>query len=763
MKMITALFISAAVFAASAALPAVTAMADYIKSEYDIEDINYTYEDGTGTVINGIDGSNAFQTEGMENIFHTSIDTTLEFYLGFDFCFDSENASIEIPQFKSNGTDVNKVGPIITYDSEKEVLRTTTANSGSYPYQTLGGFRVGEWYSAEIEGRTGMGTAYTTFRLYDSSGQLVQETPNFNMRNLGSENRSFNGMQAAYTSIDNVLLVQEKPDTITVFSDEDSINAGSSLALDYVMTRQDKEFNKYSVEWSVYNEDNTEPLGDDNITISSSGVLSAGVYTEQQTITVRATSVFGDKELHGAKQITVNSVDIGDEDVDKIVVSGPSTVKAGTSETYSFTASKNGEEVSGAEVVWSIYNGLGITENNNKGISIDDGVLTIDGSVIPQDITVRASTPSGVVYGFIPVSIEWADSQTETVLSYDACETEITNTTLTDSWDGSKAYLTSDSITYAFGDQDAYAITDVDIRFGSTDGNGLTLYNNNGSENSNIRVHGGALEQQTGSSNWDPIIPAESFDPEAWYHIEFLYLNASESGYKIYIYDDNGEKTLVRTMANCNRRNDKPYGKITFTSGLAVDNFKVALAQPDAVSIISPQQYVSVGGTAQYSVTASRNGLTMEDPDVTWSVFDSSELPIIDGSVTISENGLLSVDAMTQPQTIAVRASAVNGVYDTAVVTIQSTDIFTVTNIGVNEDKTEIVKLYMEKNFYYADDVTFIISVRSSEGALKKVNIVNTFGDRFVIGSNEVSLNFALPDDFDPESDTIDVMVWTTL
>ncbi|MCI8405007.1 MAG: hypothetical protein HFE49_08925 [Clostridia bacterium] len=769
MKKIISAIISVSIITASAAVPA---LAEYTAPDisYDIETVNEQYEKD-GTVENPIDGTKAFKSgESFEKIFSTSIDTTKEFYLGFDFCFDNENGDIEIPKFKSDGVSNDKVGPIITYgDVQGNPAKQLRTQVNSSSYQALGALEIGAWYSAEIEGRTGMGEKYTTFRLYSYSEgvkTLVQETTSFNMRNLSSENRSFNGMQIKNASIDNVLLIQEKPDTITVSSAREEMNAGTDVAFDYVMTRLDKEFNKYPVTWSVYDENDSVQLSDENITISNEGILSAGIHADGQNVTVRATVTFGDKELYGSKQIKINAVDVSDEKFDEITVSGPEKMRAGEESTFTVKALKGGEDVTDtlteADIEWGIYDSLGITKNNNINMGINDGVLTIDNSVIPQNITVRASSASGKVYGSAPVEVAWSDDQKETVISYNACETELTNTSLVSSWDGSKAYATNDNITFGFGDQSTYAVTDVDIKFDAAEGHGLTLYNNNGSENSNIRFHNGALAQQTGSSSWMTIIEADQFEVNSWYHIEFLYLNGAESGYHIYKYNDDGEKTLVKTMTNCNRRNDKPYGKIVFTAGLVIDNFKTALALPDVIGVKTESQYMFVGGTMQCSVSKERNGLPMKDTaGIKWSVLDSEGLPVIDGSISVDDNGLITSDAMASAQTVKVRASADNGVFGETPVILQVSEIFEVTNLGINEDKTKIVRMYVTKHFYYNDDAMFIIAIKDKDGLLKALKSVNTFGDRLNIGANELAVDFPIPEDFDPENDIIETFVWT--
>ncbi|MBQ7574133.1 MAG: hypothetical protein IJT23_07715 [Clostridia bacterium] len=760
MKKIISLIITGALLVTSAGL---TAFADYTASSYDIVDQNLTFDDGTGT---GVDGTPAMVVgTDLNRLVVTSLDTTKEFFLSFDFNFTNESGYIETPMYKnSTTTTVNKVGLTLKYTNGQ-----LTTDTGSSSKQQLGAMTVGDWYTFEVEGKTGQGTQYTTGRLYkyvDGAKTLVQETKNLSFRNISSENRTFNGIGVQNATVDNIKLIALKPDTITLTSLADEMNAGTNNAFDYTMTRQNVEYTKYSVSWSVYDEANENPVTD-GVTISTSGILSANIDAPSQTVTVRATATFGDKTLVGTKQVKINAVQTDNEKFDTINITGPATVKAGKSATYSYTAAKDGVDVTNtltsSDVVWAVYDASGIIKNANKFMTVSDGVLTVDESVIAQDITLKAMSKSGKISNGVPVSIAWADSQKENVLSYSACEEVITNTSLTPSWDGSNALLTSDNITYGFGDQSSYVLTEADIKFDGVEGHGLTLFNNNGSENSNIRVHGSNIAQQTGGSKWDTVIANADFD--AWYHIEFVYLSGNTSGYNVYKYDDNGNKSLVKTMANCNRRNDKNYGKIVFTTGLKIDNLKISTVIADSISVTAPGNYMSAGATAQFEATASRCGLSLGSAysDFTWSVLDSDGLPILDDTITISDSGLVTTSAIVKPQTITVRAKTSTGVESTANITIQSSDTFKINNIGINEDGTKIVKIYGEKNFYYNDDVVFIVAIKSAEGVLKGVCTVTTFGDRVALGDFELSTNYELPSDFDPETDVIETMVWTTL
>ncbi len=771
MKKILSIIISAAMLAASSALPAAAEeleLQDYTAADYDIVDQNIDYnDDASATVTNTIDDTKAMQFgDTTTRVFSTSINTTEEFFLGFDFCFDNESGYIETPKYKSNG-GVDKVGLTLSYDGTN--LRTATASSS---YQTLGALTLNEWYTAEVEGKTGSGAQYTTFRLYkyvDGAKTLVQETKNLNFRNISSEGRSFNGMGVKNASLDNVRLIQEKPDAITLSATGDAteINAGQSLAYDYAMTRKGNDITKYGVTWAIYNEAGDAAYDGTDITISDSGIVSAGINTATTTVTVRASVTFGEKELTGTKQLTVKAVDVGDEKFDTITISGESEVKAGTSTQYSYTATLAGvdvtDKVTDEDVVWSIYDASGIVQNNNVNISAENGLLTIKDSVLPQTITLRAASKSGVVISGKQIGIAWADSQTEKPIAYDACETEHTDTDFAESIDGSRAYTTTNNVTYGIGDQTAYTVTDVDIKFTNTNGAGFTLLNNNGSENSNIRINNGALAQQTSSSNWTTIISSDDMDFNAWYHIEFLYLNGNTSGYNVYKYDSNGDKTLVAAKTNCNRRNDKPYGQIKFSANVTIDNFKVVTAAPNEVTLTAPGQYVFTGATAQFTAAVSRNGHVMDNyGGLTWEVLDSAGLPIIDDTVSVDSTGLLTVSAMASAQTVKVRVASPSGQSDSKEITIQTQDVFAITNVGVNEDKTVIEKIYFDKMYAYDDSVVFILAIKGEDGKLKGVRTINAYGDRYSIGENSVAADLALPSDFDSETDKIETMVWTS-
>ncbi|MGN0106298.1 MAG: hypothetical protein ACI4A5_01205 [Hominilimicola sp.] len=754
MKKLLAVILSSAMLASFAVMPA---FADYTAAEYDILRESMTFDDGTTT--NDADGTKALQIgdDFQQKIFETTVDTTQEFLLSFDFRLDSDAALIEIPKYKTSGVD--KVGPRLKLSDGK--LVTETSSSGGT--QELGEYIVGEWYAAEIEGRTGMGSQYTTFRLYkynSGSRELVKETESFNMRNLSSEGRSFTGMGANNASLDNIKLYSLYPDVLTVTSDDDEINAGQTLTLDYGMTRAGVETTKHAVTWSVLNASGTSEITDGSASVNENGVLSADISASAQTVTVKASVTFGEKTLSGTKQIKINAVDTSDEVFDTIAINGADTVKAGTTETYTVTASKDGTAVTPSEsdVVWSLYDCDNINPYSNNNITLENGVLTVADGVIAHEICVRASSVSGQVYGVKKIAINFGDSQKEALIYYNAFETALSGTNKAVSVDGSQSYLvTEQDDVWQVENHSEYTLTEMDIKFTAEGAGFILMRRDAGKTETQITYSDGVLKTNAGAVMTDA-------DMETWYHIELLYSSQkADASCNIYPYNADGSLGTAVTSLNIDRRNGDSFGRLRILAGSCIDNVKISTPAANEIAVKAPGTTVFAGETAQFTVTASRNGLPLKDAEgITWTVLDAEGLPILNNTVTINNSGLLTVSAMASAGKLTVRASSAE-TYGEVDITTAIAEIFTVTNVGINEDEDKIVRIYADKNFYYDDDVTFIIVIRDSEGFLKGIKSIKTFGDRLNIGANEITTDMSLPGDFNPQTDSIEVMVWTTI
>lgn len=775
MKKILSSILAASVFTASLAVPV---FADYVAPDdsYDVIQFDYTYDDGTE--INAIDNSQAKKITDEERIMALD-DTTImakEYFMSFDFRYDSaEDGSIpgkiQIDKAKSSGA-ADKIGPGLTIrDGE------LSNQYGSSNYQSLGAVEPDTWYTLELEGKMAVADAVTTVRLYsyeDGQKILIQQTDALELRQMATgTNGTVNAVRANNVTIDNFKLISENPDKIEISATNETIDAGQISVMDYATYRMDVPVTKHDVTWSVYNEDNSEEITDGSVSIDDSGVLKADIGADSQTVTVRATATFGEKELIGTKQIVIRAVNTDDEKFDSIYVEGPESVKAGTETEYTITAMKSGENVTDTledgDVIWSIYDYANIKEIYSGDaevmkISVENGVLKIANGVTPQTITVRASSQSGIVYGSATVNIAFSDSQTEEVIysnTFDSLDTGVSGENEIVSIDGSSAYMTTsyESI-WAVSNYAEYTLTELDIKF-ANEGAGFTLKRRDGGKtNTSVTYSGGSLTTHSG-------VLLQNADTDTWYHIELLYSSENaDASCNIYKYNENGvlDENSKVTCQGIDMRNGSEYGNLEIATGTAIDNVKISLPEADNVKIIASAQYMFAGTTSQFSATATRNDLSLKNySGIVWTVLDSENLPIIDGSVTVNEQGLVTVDAMAKPQTVVIKAETANGGYDTFELTIQTSEMFTVKNIGVNEDGNTIVRLYVDKNFYYNDDVSFIIAVKDSNGVLKGLEIMNTFGDRLSIGSNELSIDFELPAGFDPETHKIETMVWTTL
>lgn len=756
--------LTASMLASFAIIPA---SADYIDCQYDKEYYNINYNDD-GTETNAIDGTKALNTDGDDytELYTGTFNTTQGFYVSFDFSVDEANQDtflIELPQYKSDHSKIDKVGPIISYgvESSKGTVKQLRTQTGSSAWQHLGDITFGEWYTAEIEGRTGIGTQATVFRLYDSKHQLVQETKNFNMRNISSNNLSFNTMQVKNVNIDNVRLIAENPDTIVISSVSDVLKAGQALSLDYTMLKNGKEFTKHDVEWSV--------TGSDEVAIDN-GVLTADIAASDQTVTVTAQATFNDNVLSATKDITIEAVNTSAEPFDAATVSGPDTVKAGTTSEFTISATKGGVpvELTDADVVWSVYNYNNTfpyydeSYNGQKVIDIKDGKLTVADNVVPQTVTLRASTPSGNVFGYTTVNIDWSASQAETIVvnnSYDTESTAPTGVNKAVGADGSIAYYTPSFMEAKFGNQDGYTLTELDIKF-TQEGAGYVLRRND------LAKYDTSIIYKNGNISTNKAALVTGAALNEWYHLEILY-SVGNASCNIYKYNDDGTLGEAQKFLDIDRQNDAQYGAYRLEAGTVIDNLKISKPLPNEISLTASKTNVFVGESLTVTPTVSRNGLPLDSTEgVTYSVLDSIGKPIIDGSVTVNDKGEVNVSSFATAQVITVRAQSASGAIADCEVNVQSADMFTITNIGINEEHEtdpRIVKLYVTKELNYNDSVAFLIAVYDENNILRGNTIINRFGDTLSMGENELTLDYKLPAGFDPNTWKINVMAWTAL
>ena len=790
--------ILSSIIAASMFAVCVPVMADYVEpsNNYDAELKNETYNDGTAT--NDIDSSKAFDVPAMtyssadppkeqytDIITFDSDVLTKEYFLSFDFNFKTVDGkvpgNIRIDSKQKQG-ETNKLGPYFSYDNGQ--LRT---QKGSDSYDELGEIEPDTWYTAELEGTMVVSGAKTVFRLYKYEGTtktkvLVKKTEELNLRQFAADSTNKpNRLAAADVCIDNVRLIQEYPNELTVTADKTTIDAGETLQLDYVMTREDSVTTKYDVTWSVV---------DGDASITNRGVLTSPVSENNSIVKVQASATINGKELTSEPfEITVNGVNKAGESFDTVEISGESKVKAGGDPVqYSFTASKNdGTPVTGAGVVkWSIYDPSNMNKNLNSKISIDEntGVLTVKDGVIAQTILVKASsTPNGYISNTFPVEIEFGDSQIEKVIAYDACEETRDDARRYDdngksSVDGSGAYIGDKPWeVQTFSAPGGYTLTEMDVKF--IDSSSLFDFSVAGQNDSILHfcIHGGKISAQYGGRS-DEYVDMETVDYGSWYHLEILHSHNDENA-SCNLYKYNSDGTLGNpTKYELQRRNKKEYTALKIGANTAVDNIKISVPYASEITLTSDDadNDIAAGASVQITATCKRNGLNLLNfSGLDWSVLGGDGQPIIeneDGTIDaeISTNGLLTTRAMGPLQTLTVQAKSGNKTEKIGF-TMYRDSIFEVTGVsydgGAEEDgdakvvnKNKIVQLTVNKKYEYNDDVTFILAFYDNEtGALVDVHMLSAFGSNYAVGSNDIPVEWDIPSE---DSNTkIKAFVWT--
>ena len=775
MKKLLSILLSAAMLASLLTVPA---FAEYKDADYDAEIFSQTFDDGT---VDGMDGTKAKQittTEATgERVMELADGAAFQngFYLSFDFRFDNEDGWIEIHKRKSKAGGWDKLGPHFVYDGGN--LKNQT---GSSSYDTVGSISVNTWYKAELEGKMVVSDAVVTMTVTDSEGNAVIPEKTISLRNFyaGSSNGVPDSLCGYNVSIDNVKMIAEYPDEIVIATDKDEITASESLQLSYSMKRLGIDETKYDIVWSLYNEDNTEELESEDIYVTSEGVLRTALSEDDTVITVRATAALGDKELIGTKKITIKGASAANELFDEITITGPESLKAGETAEYTFTATKNGEDVTDTLTAdkfnWVVYDVDNLNPNNNKSISLTpDGnkaVLKVDNSVIAQKINVRVDSATKLVSGALAVDIGWAESQKEDVLAYNACETAIDTATRVESIDGSMAYQTTKNTLISLPSQRSdYVLTEFDIRF-ANDNSGVYFERNTaggGKWNTSFYMRSGVVQAQTGSSSWSSI-GSVSGTADDWFHFEVIYRGDSngngDASCIVTKYNEDGTLGTAQKVLGIPRRNGDEYGCFDISAGVIIDNIKISLAAANELELVAPREEMFAGENVQFTANIARNGLTMSSSEgITWTVLDEGDLPIIgdDALIKISDTGLLTVDPLAPAQKIKVQVSSASE-SKSVEVTIKTSVIFEVDNIGINEEGSKIVKLYVNKNFIYNDSVVFIVAVYGENGSLKGVTTREMYGDGLMLGMNELTFDYNLPADFNSDTDEVSVMIWTS-
>ena len=702
-------------------------------------------------------------------------DTMLDALWEIDLRFDNDGAGVT-PRNKANnfGTCIRRYGNMFSIE--------TGSNGAHTEYFELD---PETWYHVALLGRYSAPDADITMFVYkytESGLEPVGEWQHVNMRNLYSNNKAGARRWDAHpgTSVDNARITLLGADTLYISSDNgaESIKAGNSLQFGYSATRQGEYITPPDVVWEIYNAANTAPLGDDSISVSSSGVVTAALNAAEQDITVRATAESG---IYASKRIHIDGVDLSDAKFDSITleadrdyvsVNEPLTIRA------SATLAGADVELSDGDLIWYCADSNDLQSlGDTKWISVTNGVVTVDPKAISQDIRIRAADPTDSVRGSIPVHIKSSDAlegnesgAMDSLLFSDNCEAAIANASFETAPDGTHAYHASSGFSTGYiSETSDDLVIELDIRFGG-EGAGFTP-SKNGKYNSCVRYHDGDLCVQTGGSSYTKLV--QNISTDKWYHIT-LIRKQGDLGYAHMIfeeYNENGERINKTLIKDVNQRNNEATAWVNIETNTSFDNLRVLSPLPDKITVSTDVRTVFAGGTVQASSALFWKELEMKNPDssmLAYRIYDADDLyPIDDGSVTVDGTGTISVSSMAATGDYHVRAVCQKNseVYASAKFSVESSDVLKINTLGVNEDGSRLINLNVSRDFYYDPDyeVTFVTELISSDGVIKEVFINRMYGDALTSGENIISLGIDIPAWFDKESDTIKIYPVTKL
>lgn len=760
-----------------------------IDETYDETVYTEDFEAVSGTVDGAPDGTKYFvPTEQAHYIALSAVssdDYMWELDLMFPSTLDAEAAGTGFTV--RNGSNWN--GSIRLNGTN---LAVQTASSS---FTTIAAVERDTWYHVQLFGRYGGDASRIDLSLYKWNGaekEFIITAENIATRNNRSSDRI---TVEGGTAVDNLKVTKLGADTINVTSINTDLNCSESTPLAYTASRNGISVLSPAVTWEVYNEDNTAPLDDSNITVSDGGLLSTTAQAQTQTINVRATSQ--DKgNPYGSVQINIKHVDISSAKFDTLELSTDDAyVNADTPLKIDVEGSKNGSpvEIESGDIVWSVFDKDNILPIANKFINIsEDGTVTVESNVIAQNVNIHATdTKTGAVVGSLPIYIKSSDARetgdegrSDLLIASDSCDSVVTGTNLEiGSWDGSNYYVPT--IPYHFPGFEADTTEDMyieaDLQF-NADGQGWTVRNaGNGKEGLQVIADSGNLCIVQDSSK-RPVQFKINYGE--WYKIGILAKtglgDGSYAALVAYKYDENGD--LVNPLDSSSNlpfiaegipmRNIgvSAANHISIAAGTGVDNYRMLRAMPDELKVSTDIQTVFAGGQVQAICKATRQGVEMKNIDfntISWAVYDSENKELYNTDLfTIDANGLMKIDPLSPAQEVYIRVISTDDsdFYDSIKVTVESSVIFEVENIAHNEEKTKILALDIHKNFAYSDSVVIIMATYDTNGKLTGIYTKNVQGNTLLEGqTNEVKTNFTLPQGFDFENDLLKAFIWTGL
>lgn len=663
--------------------------------------------------------------------------------------------------------------------------KNLTIQTGSTNFTTYTEIDPAKWYHIALIGRYSASDAKTDMYVYEYNGSektLVGIYTDVNQRNMSANNSNGASHWNVHkgTSVDNLRITMLGADSLKVTSNADEIKAGNVMQMDYSATRQNEYIAKPAVKWGIYDEADETLLNSEEtgISIDENGILNIGLSAESRIINVRATAeVKEGVTVYKSKKIEVKAVDILNVKFDTLTLTAEKDyVSVNEPLTINVAAEKGGAAVTLADsdLIWYATDSTDMMKlgEDLKWIKINNGVVTVDPKAVSQDITIRAADPEDKIRGSLKLHIKSSDAlegnekgALDRLLTADNCEAPMKNANLVTSIDGTHAYqATAGYQTAQISETASDIVVEMDIRF-DKEGAGFQPAKS-GKLNTCVIYHNGKFAIQTGSSNFTSF---EDIDPTKWYHITLIRKKDAYAHIILEEYDENGNRVNKKVHTDVNQRNNEATAFVNINAGTSYDNIRILTPAPTDIKVKTDVSTVFAGGTVSATSTLLWNDLEMKSPDAStleYKIYDSEDkLPLgEDAKVTVDGAGLVKVDAMAPLGDYHVRAVAkASGKYDSAKFTVVSSDIIKIDGLGVNEAKDKMVNLKVTKNFYYANELTFVAKITDKNGNVVQTNSKTMLGSSFRTGENTVSLGFALPADFNETTDAIKIYALTKL
>lgn len=266
-----------------------------------------------------------------------------------------------------------------------------------------------------------------------------------------------------------------------------------------------------------------------------------------------------------------------------------------------------------------------------------------------------------------------------------------------------------------------------------------------------------------------------------WYHVEIVGvygLDKENAVLKLTIseYNEDGLLTELKTLSYPGAkygeilRNDNPPKRFAVNPGTCVDNITVTEMPVAAMELVPINETITVkaGTDTRFSANLyadDEKSMLMPGTAVTYELYNADKSDyLISDSVLISEDGLLTVMGATEVESFVIKVSCKDfpDVYDEVFVNVERVPMFEFVGATfADETYKTLVNLKFVQNYENEGDVSFVVAVHNEDGVLKDTFFRTLEYREQTTGEMVITMNEELPKDFNPETDTMKVMVWS--